>query len=181
MVTQDDNKLIREVLEGNISSFELLIDTYQKPVYNLIFRMTGEDAQAKDLTQDVFIKVYEQLGRFNFKNKFFSWIYRIAINETINFLKSRRSFEKLTALNEIRDEQPDHDLREVQRTKLHSAIRQLRADYRALILLKYFFGLSYEEIGEVMKIQEKTVKARLFMAREKLNSMLVTNKFFDHD
>ena len=181
MITQDDHILVREVLEGKISSFELLIDKYQKPVYNLVFKMTGDEEQAKDLTQDVFIKVYEKLGSFNFKHKFFSWIYRIAINDTISFLKSGRIFERLSDLGELQDEPSTGKIREDQRTKLHAALRQLKPDSRSIILLKYFFEMSYVEIGEVMKMEEKTVKSRLFMAREKLNSLLIQNNFFDHD
>ena len=181
MSTKDDNSLVNEVLEGRISSFEVLLDKYQKPVFNLIFNMVGEEEQAKDLTQDVFVKVYERLGSFNFKHKFFSWLYRIAINDTINFLKSRKQFAGLTRLHEIQDEQTTIHTKEVQRKKLHAALRELRADQRGIILLKYFFGLSYEEIAEIMKIQDKTVKARLFMAREKLREVLIKNKFFVND
>jgi RNA polymerase sigma-70 factor, ECF subfamily len=181
MSVQDDNQLVKEVLSCRISSYELLIDKYQKPVFNLIVKMVGDEDQAKDLTQDVFIKVYDKLGSFNFRNKFFSWVYRIAINDTINYLRSRKQFERLTVLNEFNAEQPVKDYGEEQRTKLHQALRELRADHRGIILLKYFFSLSYEDIGEVMSIQEKTVKARLFMAREKLRISLVDTNFFDND
>ena len=181
MSIQDDNILINEVLKGKISSFGLLIDKYQKPVYNLIFNMVEDEDQAKDIVQDVFIKVYEKLESFNFKHKFFSWLYRIAINDTINFLKNRKKFETLTEQNEIQAEKTTNDHKEEQRRQLHAALRELRTDHRVLILLKYFFGLSYEEISDVMKIQEKMVKARLFMAREKLREVLIKNKFFEHD
>lgn len=181
MSDENDKNLVSEVLQGELSSYGLLIDKYQKPVYNLIYNMVGQEEEAKDLTQDVFIKVYEKLGNFNFKYKFFSWLYRIALNETINFLKARKQPDRLSVQHEKQVEQASGDQREEQRARLHSALRELRSDHKTLILLKYFFGLSYEEIGEVMKTEEKTVKARLFMAREKLKSVLMKNNFFDHD
>ena len=92
MIPKDDNELVYEVLQGSRSSFEVLIERYQKKIYGMILQMTDDREMAKDLTQDVFIKAYTSLARFNFKYRFFSWLYRIALNETINRLKNRRHF-----------------------------------------------------------------------------------------
>jgi RNA polymerase sigma-70 factor, ECF subfamily len=181
MSSADDFDLVKDTLKGNISSFGILVDQYQKPVFNLILKMVYDEEQAKDLTQDVFLKVFEKLHRFDFRHKFFSWLYRIAINETLNFLKSRKQSDRLDGTFQIPLEALSGEAREVQRKKLHQSLRELRADQRSIILLKYFFGLSYDEIGEILEIPEKTVKARLFTAREKLRTVLVTSNFFDYD
>ena len=140
--------------------------------------MVNEEETARDLTQNVFIKAFEKMGSFNFNYRFFSWIYRIACNETINYLKSKRRFEGLNSADLKADEEDSGILMAEKSKKLRLSLRQLRSDYRLLILLKYFFGLSYEEMAEVLKISEKKIKARLFTAREQLREALIEKDFF---
>jgi len=181
MIPKDDNELVYEVLQGSKSSFEELIERYQKKIYGMILQMTDNREMAKDLTQDVFVKAYLSLPKFNFKFRFFSWLYRIALNETINWLNNRRRFESLDKARNIADEstlQPDTT---EQDRKLKHALRDLKESYRSLILLKYYFGLSYEEIAETMDISINKVKDRLFNARLALRDLLNEKRFFDHD
>ncbi len=181
MIGKDDNELVYEVIHGNISSFEILIERYQKTVFNMVLRMVNDEDTARDLTQDIFIKAFEKMGSFNFQYRFFSWIYRIACNETINYLKSKRRFEGLKVAEMKSDEENPGILSTEKSKKLRLSLRQLRADFRLLILLKYFFGLSYEEMSEILKISEKKVKARLFTAREQLRKMLIEKDFFENE
>jgi len=181
MVTKDDNELVFEALHGSKSSFEALIERYQKKIYGMILQMTGDSEMAKDLTQDVFVKVWVNLVKFNFKYRFFSWLYRIALNETMNSLKNLKRFESLDkAVNLAAGDtvQPDKGLETI---RLNQAVRNLKTSQRSLILLKYYFGLSCLEIAEVMEISEKKVKDRLFNARLALRDALKDNRFFDHD
>lgn len=181
MITKDDNELVYEALHGSKSSFEVLIVRYQKKIYGMILQMTDDRETAKDLTQDVFVKAYTSLPRFNFNYRFFSWIYRIALNETINYIKGRRFHESLDKGQEIAaDDQessgiPDESL------KLKKALREIKSSYRSLILLKYYFGLSYEDISETMGISVSKVKDRLFTARIALREKLNDSRFFEHD
>ncbi|MCX6283987.1 MAG: RNA polymerase sigma factor [Bacteroidetes bacterium] len=181
MIQKDDNELVFEVLQGSKSSFEILIERYQKKIYGMILQMTDDREMAKDLTQDVFVKAYLNLPKFNFKYRFFSWLYRIALNETMNCLKSHRRFESLEKAGNIAAEETvqNGDADEIRLIKL--ALRDLKNSYRSLILLKYYFGLSYEEISETMGISVNKVKDRLFNARLSLRNALDDKKFFDHD
>lgn len=181
MVEKDDNELVYEVIHGSISSFELLIDRYQKTIFNILFRMVHDEETAKDLTQDVFIKAFEKMGSFNFNYRFFSWIYRIACNQAINHLKSKRRFEVLNLAEMTAEDKANGKLSTEKSKKLQLSLRQLRADFRLLILLKYFFGLSYEEISEVLELSEKKVKARLYTAREQLREALIEKDFFEDE
>jgi len=141
----------------------------------------NDEETARDLTQDIFIKAFEKMGSFNFNYRFFSWIYRITANETINYLKSQRKFESLTKVEKLNSESEPEIDKEERNKKLRVGLKMIRADYRLLLLLKYFFGLSYKEMAEVLEIPEKKVKARLFSAREKLKEELLKNDFFNYD
>jgi len=181
MITKDDNELVYEVIHGNISSFEILIERYQKTIFNIVLRMVNDEETARDLTQDIFIRVYEKMGSFKFSYRFFSWIYRIAANETINYLKSAQRIELHKLTEKLVNEADSGSEREETIQKLRKGLRQIRPDLRLLLLLKYFFGLSYEEMAEVLQLPEKKIKARLFTAREVLREELLKNDFFDHD
>jgi len=175
MITKDDNELVREVIDGNISSFEILIERYQNTIFNLIFRMTGNTENAKDITQDVFIKAFEKIHSFQFKYKFFSWLYRIAINETINWTKKNPRMESIQESWQIPVNDSNPDEAEQRGKILQFSLKQLPEHYRTLLLLKYYCGLSYEEVAEIKGISVKKVRSRLFMAREQLRKTLVIN------
>ena len=181
MIQKDDNELVFEVLQGSRSSFEILIERYQKKIYGMILQMTDDREMAKDLTQDVFVKAYLSLPKFNFKFRFFSWLYRIALNETLNGLKSRRRYESLDKAVNIAAEDTDSSGTSNESRHIKMALRDLKSSYRSLILLKYYFGLSYEEISETLGISLNKVKDRLFNARLSLRTALDDKKFFDHD
>ena len=179
MIEKDDNELVYEVIHGSISSFEILIERYQNTIFNMVYRMVNERETALDLTQDTFIKAFEKMGSFNFNYRFFSWLYRIAANVTINHLKSQRRFESLAKAERARvADEADPGTGDRSR-KLRMGLKLLRADQRMLILLKYYFGLSYGEMAETLGLPEKKIKARLFTAREKLRDELLKNDFFD--
>ena len=181
MILKDDNELVYEVLQGSRSSFEILIERYQKKIFAMVLQMTDDREMAKDVTQDIFVKAYTKLPGFNFNYRFFSWLYRIALNETLNQLKSRRHFDSLDKALNITDGSTVQPEQEESNRKLKLAVKELKDPYRSLILLKYYFGLSYGEIAETMKISEKKVKDRLFNARLALREKLNSNRFFEND
>ena len=181
MSEKDDNELVYEVIRGSISSFEVLIDRYQKTIFNMVLKMVGDVETAKDITQDVFVKVFEKMGSFNFKYRFFSWIYRIALNQTLNYLKSNPRKEGLKTAEALPADENREERAEHGNLILRQGLRELPVDYRVLLLLKYYCSMSYEEISETMGIPVKKVRSRLFMAREQLNKVMVAKGFFDND
>lgn len=179
MIEKDDNELVFEVTQGSISSFGILIQRYQKQVYMMMLRMTGNPEEAKDLTQDVFIKAFEKLGTFNPSYRFFSWIYRIAMNEVIS---RNRKIQPVTGLENAASipagsfGDPEQELR---MGMLNEELLKLDPDARMLVLLKYFGDLPYDEIAVVAGISVEKVRSRLFSARKQLRIGLIANGFFE--
>lgn len=173
MIERDDHILVRQCLEGDRRSFEELVDRYQKPIFNLALRMVSDAEDAADITQTVFVKVYESLRSFNSQYKFFSWLYRIAVNESLNFLRGRQELlgvsEELVSSESTADEKIVDEERDA---GVQRALRQLTPDQRSAIVLRHFAELSYDEISEILGVPEKTVKSRLFEAREHLRKLL---------
>lgn len=165
--------LIRECLEGNQESFAGLLKQYQRPVFNVAYRLLSNYEDARDVTQSVFLKVYEGLASFDSRLRFFSWIYRIAVNESINYLKSRRRHEDI--------EETIVEERSTPETLLHSTevgqeiqkgLMSMAVEHRIVVVLKHFHHCSYRDIAEIVGIPEKTVKSRLFTARNQLREYL---------
>jgi len=169
MSEADDARLVRETLGGNLRAFEALIDRYQKPVYNVAYRITGDAADAEDVAQNAFLKAFERLRSFNPRFKFFSWLYRITINEALNTEKKRHHHDVLdesAVAGQGMEEHVDRD------GLVQRCIQRLTPDYRAVVVLRHFEDLSYEEIGKTLGLPVKTVKSRLFSARTMLRELL---------
>jgi RNA polymerase sigma-70 factor (ECF subfamily) len=175
MEKDQDSVIVEQVMGGNIEAFGLIIEKYQNPLFNLITKMTNSANDAEDLLQIVFIKTYEKLSDFNPDFKFFSWIYRIAVNETINYLKSKKKMVQMaedSIVDVIVEDEPENSFPE---GKIQLMLNQLKEEYKILITLKYFQSLSYEEISQITGIRIKVVKSRLYMARNILKEMILKN------
>jgi len=169
----DDNQLVRECLGGDEHAFETLLLRYQRPVFNAVLRMVRDRDEASDLTQTAFLKAFEQLASFNSGNKFFSWLYRIAVNETINHVKRRRRLEPLVGEWASGARSPEAALVGTDLSRhVQDALMSLPFDARAVIVLRHFEGCAYDEIAVIVGISEKTVKSRLFSARRQLKELL---------
>ncbi|MCK5839894.1 MAG: sigma-70 family RNA polymerase sigma factor, partial [Bacteroidales bacterium] len=163
MVKKDDKRIIEEVLSGDTNAFGVLVERYQQSIFRMIFRMTGSRVEAEELTQNVFVKAYSNLTQFNPKYKFFSWLYRIAINESLNYLKSRKNISAIDVNTSVTHENPEVILHKKERKEaLQLAIMELSARERRLIVLKYYEEMTYEEISNVTGLSVKKVKSRLF-------------------
>lgn len=174
MVEERDIDIVRRVLEGDVKAFETLVDKYEKPVYSTAYRMTKNIDDAEDITQSVFIKVYENLSEYRSEFKFFSWIYRITVNETLNSLKRRNRIQELKAESARDDETPEEIFeRDQMKDRIQDALLEIPLVYRVVVLLKHFNHFSYKEIAYIMDISEKKVKSRLFTARQKLRTVLL--------
>jgi RNA polymerase sigma-70 factor (ECF subfamily) len=174
-----DAALLEECKRGDRQALGSLVRRYERPVYNAAFRMLGNPDEAADVTQTVFLKTFENLDRFNPRYKFFSWIYRIAINESINQLNRRKHAEPL-ADNLVSGEQsPDASmLAERLGEQLQAALLALSGDHRAVIILRHYNEFSYRQISKILEIPEKTVKSRLFSARQKMKDKLQQDGIF---
>jgi len=169
-----DWNLVQDCLNGDNKAFESLVDKYQKVIFNIAYRMTKDKDESADITQTVFIKAYENLDKFNASHKFFSWLYRIAINESINQIKQGKKLDNLDHDYVSNEKSPEQVLNENEKSNdIQSALLKIDVNYRIVIVLKHFQDFSYKEIGEILDIPEKTVRSRLFTARQLLRDILI--------
>ena len=171
-----DHALLARYRNGDRDAFAELVIRYQRPVYNAAFWILRKAEDASDVTQDVFLKVAEQLDDYDPDYKFFSWIYRIAVNESLNLLRRNRREEALdddVDLPASEREDPERKVGEAQlKRRIQEAMMRMSTNDRMVLSLRHFSECSYEEIAQILDIDEKTVKSRLFEARRRLRDML---------
>ena len=183
---EDDLVLVKRAQRGDVSAYNELMARHQDKIYGLIYNMTGNRQDAEDLLQEVFLKGYKVLKRFKGKSSFYTWIYRIAINRTINFRKKRQRRAALS-LHEMdgaveadpayielsSKESPfrDASLSELQE-KLNAALQTLSEKHRVVVVLHDIQGVPHEEIGNMLGCSSGTVRSRLFYARQQLQAEL---------
>src|SRR5437667_11659457 len=182
----EDQKLVKRAQVGNLEAYDELIRRYQERIYATIYHMTANHEDANDLAQETFIKAYQALRSFKGDSSFNTWVYRIAVNKTINFLKQRKNKTHLSlndldfnaendpdlvALISERTPRRDIGLAELQE-KLNAAMLKLSEVHRLVVTLHDVQGLSHEEIGKIMDCNIGTVRSRLFYARQQLQAYL---------
>ncbi len=186
MTREQEAAVIQAVLDGDVNAYEALVKEYEKNVYNLALRMTGNSEDAYDMSQEAFIKAYNSLSSFRGESKFSVWLYRIVSNVCLDFLRSRNRKPTLSLSVEdddgdevemdIADESqsPEQLLdRALTRDAVRRGLAALPPEHREILLLREIQGLSYEEIAETLGLEEGTVKSRIFRARKKLCSFLI--------
>ncbi len=183
---EEESALVARARQGDLQAYDELIKRYQERIYATIYHMTSNHEDANDLAQEAFIKAYSALKSFKGGSSFYTWLYRIAVNKTINFLKQRKNRQAMS-LNDI-DFQAEHDpdlvalvsektprreagLSELQE-KLNEALLKLSEPHRLVVVLHDVQGQSHEEIAKVMDCNIGTVRSRLFYARQQLQSYL---------
>ena len=176
-----DDELILKAQEGDLRSFDLLVKRYQSKVYFLAYRMVKSHDAADDIAQDTFINAYSAVKSFKIGYSFYTWLYRICMNLSINYLKRQKfvipesQFEQETS--PLEREAPGADpsnhlaLKELE-GKIEKAIDSLPPKFKAVLVLRLYEDLSYEEIAKTLKISMGTVMSRLFRARERMQGML---------
>jgi RNA polymerase sigma-70 factor (ECF subfamily) len=174
-VTEDDDAtLVRRCREGDRTAFEQLVMRYQKPVFNAALRLLRDPEDARDVTQTTFLKVYEHIGHYNPSFKFYSWIYRIAINESLNALGSRKPCEGFSGEEADAAPGPERQLEGQQTGRaIEEALMRIKPELRTVIVLRHFMHLSYQDMGDILLLPEKTVKSRLYSARQLLRDRLL--------
>ena len=179
-----DGELVQTAVAGREASFEELVRRYQRPIAAYVYRMVGDYDAALDLTQEVFIKVYNSLSRYRAEFKFSTWIYKIAHNAAIDHLRRHAvreqamttsvDGERREVMIESRRLTPEQESeRKERRSEIESVVQLLPASYRELIVLRHSHDLSYDEMSEVTGLPLGTVKNRLFRAREAMRDLLV--------
>lgn len=182
----DEQVLVKRARRGDLGAYDELIRRYQERIYATIYHMTANHEDANDLAQEAFIKAYQALKSFKGGSSFYTWVYRIAVNKTINFLKQRKNRSQMS-LNDldfnvehdpdlvalISDKTPRRDvnLGELQE-KLNEAMLKLSEQHRLVVTLHDVQGLSHEEIAKIMDCNIGTVRSRLFYARQQLQAYL---------
>jgi len=178
--------LVKKAKDGDLQAYDQLVKRYQERIYATLYHMTSNHEDANDLAQEAFIKAYQALRSFKGGSSFYTWIYRIAVNKTINFLKQRRHKGHMS-LNEldfnaendpdlvalVSDKTPQRDagLNEL-KEKLNEAMQRLSEPHRLVVTLHDVQGLAHEEIAEIMDCNIGTVRSRLFYARQQLQGFL---------
>lgn len=170
---ENDADLVRRCLAGESECFTRLVERYERVLYNLALRMVGDEEDAKDIVQASFVKTYEKLSSFDPRFKFFSWVYKITLNESLNALQRRKPMEAIPE-NLPSEERLPEDALDQERLgrRIQIALEHLTPDYRQVIVLRHFLELSYREMAEIIGVPEKTVKSRLFSARRTLCEIL---------
>lgn len=182
----DETVLVQRAQRGNLEAYDELVQRYQERIYATIYHMTSNHEDANDLAQESFIKAFQALKTFKGGSSFYTWLYRIAVNKTINFLKQRKNRIHLS-LNDldfnaehdpdlvalISDKTPrrDANLSELQE-KLNTALMKLSEPHRLVVVLHDVQGMSHDEIAKVMDCNIGTVRSRLFYARQQLQAWL---------
>lgn len=182
----EDAALVNAARNGDMYAYDQLIQRYQERIYATVYHMTSNHEDANDLAQETFIKAYSALKSFKGDSSFYTWVYRIAVNKTINFLKQRKNKVSLS-LNDldfqvendpdmvafVSDKTPRRDaaLSELQE-KLNGAMQKLSEPHRMVVTLHDIQGLSHEEIADIMECNVGTVRSRLFYARQQLQAYL---------
>lgn len=169
---EDDREAVKRCLEGDPSAFETLVDRYQNVLFTVAFRLLGDYEEARDAAQNTFLKVYDKLSTFDQQQRFFSWMYRILVNECLN-ARRRPALQRLDDDGPKAGTAPDAVETRERRRDVKAAILALPPAYREVIVLRHFAAMSYEDMSAAIGVPAKTVKSRLYSARQQLAELLV--------
>jgi RNA polymerase sigma-70 factor (ECF subfamily) len=174
----DDRDVISSVLAGDTDAYAVLVERYQRPIFNLMLRMAGSREDAADLAQETFIKAFDQLHRFKEGKKFFPWLYTIGLNHSKNFLRSKRT--ELIPIEDVDSEsgldypgrQEDDLCARIDLKRLGRALDLLPLDHREAVVLRYHEELSVEEVAQALGITAGNARVRIFRGLKKLREIL---------
>jgi RNA polymerase sigma-70 factor (ECF subfamily) len=170
---EEDGALVQRCLAGDTAAFRPLVERYERLLFTVALRMLGNHADATDAAQEAFVRAYQKLNTYDCGHKFFSWLYRILINECLNVKRARRPLVPIGAAVQSADD-PQRAARQSELRKcVQSALLRLPRAYREVIVLRHFGELSYADIAALLGVPEKTVKSRLYSARQQLGTLLL--------
>lgn len=173
MDREQETKIVLTCQKGDRKALESLVTQLEKPVYNAAYRMLGDADEAADVTQTTFLKVFENINRFDPSRRLFSWVYRIALNESIDQLKRRSRTQPLEGSARSEGDTPQDSAQASQlRDEVQATLMELNEDQRAVITLRYFSDFSYADIAAILRVPQRTVKSRLYEARRQMRDRL---------
>ena len=181
-----DTQLIELVNAGHTNAFNSLVNRYRDRIFSVVYNMTSNREDANDVTQDVFVKAFHNIHRFQQKSTFFTWLYRIAVNTAISFIKKNRN-RQFFSLENFEEEGISGKLAEILSSRKHSrrelllqelqeklneALQKLSVKHRTTVVLFEIEGLSHKDIGEILNCSEGTVRSRLHYAKNELQNYM---------
>lgn len=191
MYELDEKVLIDNAKKGDLNAFEQLIENYEVKVYNISLQMLKNEEDAKDASQEALIKVYKNLNKFDGRSSFSTWIYRVTVNASLDYIRKKKShkdhqnlsldenIEVKESVESATEAMPEKTLLQKERTQhIHKAMELLKQEQKTIIVLRDINGLSYKEISEIVGTTEGTVKSRLNRARRKLKELLMDMELF---
>lgn len=194
MESKDEVKLVHKAKKGSIAAFEELILEYETKIYNIAYRMLHNEEDAKDLSQEIFVKVFENIHKFKGDSKFSTWLYRIATNTCIDELRRRKGKEVYSIDEEVQTEEgvltkeytdtkpspEDVVVNKEVSYQIKLAINNLSEEHRTAIILRDLQGFGYNEISQILECSLGTVKSRISRARTQLKELLIKEEHFKH-
>jgi RNA polymerase sigma-70 factor, ECF subfamily len=168
-----DRSLVRRFLDGERTAGDELVNRYHRSVFNVALRMLGNVQDAEDVTQTAFGNAFAALDSYDPRYRFFSWIYRMIVNESLNTINRRRNVVSLDGSFDVPAPDAASESAAEAEVRVARALMELKPDDRAVVVLKHFVSFSYEEISDVLDVPVKTVKSRLFTARDRLRQSLM--------
>lgn len=170
----EDFVIVKNCLNGNGESYRIIVEKYHKIIFRVANKFLRDFDDAEEITQIVFVKAYENLKQYNPKYKFFSWLYRITVNESINYEKRKNRVREISENARSVDDEPDflYDKNALS-DNITNALMELDMIYRIPVVLKHFMSYSYKELSYLLDVPEKTVKSRLFTGRQLLKDILL--------
>jgi RNA polymerase sigma-70 factor (ECF subfamily) len=183
---QDDETLVAQTQKGDSAAFDVLVGRYKERLYATVYHMTANHEDANDLVQETFIKAFKSIETFRGRSSFYTWVYRIAVNRTINFLKRRKNRNQFSLDDLDSSIQTDPDLVEMMshvtprreagltelQEKLNAALQKLSEPHRAVVTMHDIQGMTHADIAKTLQCSEGTVRSRLFYARQQLQGLL---------
>lgn len=183
---EEDEMLVRRAQRGQREAFDVLVERYKGRLYGVVYHMLGNHEDANDMVQDSFLNAYRNLTRFKNESSFYTWIYRVAVNRTINFMRRNRrrteySLDDFDAAIQTDPEfvemmshaTPSREMGLIElQEQLNAALQKLSDTHRAVVVMHDIQGMSHADIAQAMKCSEGTVRSRLFYARQQLQGLL---------
>jgi len=188
---KEDKELIKEFIAGNPKSLEIVIDRYLKPIFNYVYRITNERNETEDIVQEIFIKVWKNIRKFDQKQNFKTWIFTITRNTAIDWLRKRKNvvFSELDPKTDSDDERsfaekildieplPDEIfMRKELEKELENALLKIKPNFREIIFLRYKEDLTFQEIAEIVDKPLNTVKSQWRRALQNLRKIIIEEK-----
>ncbi len=170
-----DEKLVKEIIQGNEKAFDILYRRYARKVYSIIARIVKDEHLAEDIMQEVFVKVYQNVKKFKFKSAFFTWLYRIAINTAVTALKKKSKYKESRLENDVLPDEnsPEKKLnKEYIKNKIENAVDKLPDKQKLIFNLRFYDGLKYSDISNIINVSESSCKTNFHYAMNNLKQHL---------